>query len=111
MRLGQTITVASSEKRWGDAEIERLTTIIASLRTHGDREPLAVGDMLRELWGPRLRCWYSYTAGDMLEDAHRLYAAAVVSASNLFHQLPESELQITLADTNCPQYVFTSFDG
>ena len=112
--LRETLGMAISPEdivAMANAEIERLTAEIASLRTHGDREPLPVGDMLRELWGPRLGCTYSYTAGAMLDDAHRLYDTAIVSASSLFHQLPESELRIMLADVDNPQYELASLDG
>jgi uncharacterized protein (DUF885 family) len=94
-----------------NAEIDRITAQIASLRTHGDREPLPVGGMLRELWGPRLRCTYSYTAGAMLEDAERIYSRAIVSAGSLFHQIPGSGLQIMLAEVDNPQYALPSLDG
>jgi uncharacterized protein (DUF885 family) len=94
-----------------NAEIDRISAEIASLRTHGDREPLPVGDMLRELWGPRLGCTFSYTAAAMLEDAERIYSRAAVSAGSLFHHPPESALNIILAAVDYPQYERTSFDG
>jgi uncharacterized protein (DUF885 family) len=94
-----------------NSEIDRITAEIASLRVHGDVSLLPVGDMLRELWGPRLRCSYSYTAGAMLEDAERICSRAIVSAGSLFHQLPESALDILLATVDYPQYERTSFDG